>query len=167
MLSLLFFLFFIVLLSHNFIFAEEFACPYPNSIPFSLKYEIENGTVKSICPTTSLGLIVKFDTDSDGQITIKIPKNIQNILDSKLPNCDGGDFMVLIDGEENDYSEEKSFFARTLTIPFKDGSSHLEIIIGSYMPEDIPFLNCLQKSPKQQVMAGTSPQDIVCNMALY
>lgn len=43
-------------------------------------------------------------------------------------NSDDIDFLVLVDGAETKYAEEKSFFARTMTIPLKNGSSQIEII---------------------------------------
>lgn len=140
------------------IFAEETTCVH--GIPINLQYAIKGGTIKSICALpTSWQLLITIDSNSDGQFTIKIPRNI---LDAKSYNCDDDSFVVLVDGAEISYAEEKNSRSRTMTIQFEEGNSQIEIIVSNTI-ESAPFLGCLADPPKQQILAGKSPLEIICN----
>ncbi len=98
-------------------------------IPYSvIGATVEGGTINM----DSNSLTVRIDADSDGDITLNIPRSV---LDST--SDDGDDrFFVLVNGEEQDvYSEEKTDDTRSVTIQFESGVEEIEII-GTYaVPE--------------------------------
>ena len=100
---------------------------------YCISYSVTGATVKSgTLDTESKSLIVQIDANSDGDITLDIPRSL---LDS---TSDGQDdrFFVLVNGEEQDiYSEEKTDDTRSVTIQFESGVDEMEII-GTYaVPE--------------------------------
>jgi len=106
----------------NSTFAQEFEEP---------SYTIDGGKVLGFeVDTEVLSLIVELETWSDGEITISLPRNL---MDSKIDTDD--DFLVLIDGDEILFEEQKSSIDRTLTIPFKQGDFNIEIIDTEIIPE--------------------------------
>ena len=84
-----------------------------------------NGATKS--------LVLKIETESDGYITLAIPREVLDSLDDA---GDDTDFIVLVDDEEADYEEvDSDDSTRTLDITFPEGASQVEII-GTYaVPE--------------------------------
>jgi len=97
-------------------------------IPYSaIGATVTGGTIDM----DSNSLIVRIDADSDGDITLNIPRSV---LDST--SDDGDDrFFVLVNGEEDIYSEEKTDDTRSVTIQFESGAEEIEII-GTYaVPE--------------------------------
>jgi len=63
----------------------------------------------------------------------------RSILDARL-GADGmsgedDSFFVLVDGEEVDFEETTTSEDRTLTIPFEDGTTQIEIIGTFVIPE--------------------------------
>ncbi|MFM8658529.1 MAG: copper-binding protein [Candidatus Nitrosotenuis sp.] len=104
----------------------------------SVGYSIKGGKILSITPDpTAKSLIVEIETTSDGQVKLVLPRAV---IDSKSGN-DGktGDdtpFFVLVDGEEVEFEEGTATDAdRTITIPFEDGASQIEIIGTWVIPE--------------------------------
>jgi len=100
---------------------------------YCIPYSVIGATVKSgTIDMDSNSLIVRIDADSDGDITLNIPRSV---LDS---TSDGADdkFFVIVNGEEQDiYSEEKTDDTRSVTIQFESGVDEIEII-GTYaVPE--------------------------------
>jgi len=101
-------------------------------------YKITGGKILSITPDVEAkSLIVEIETTSDGEVTLIIPRSI---LDSRLgPDGISGEddsFMVLIDGEEAEFNEtETTSEFRTVTIPFEDGATQIEIIGSHVIPE--------------------------------
>ena len=107
----------------NSTFAQEFEEP---------SYTIDGGKVLGFeVDTEVLSLIVELETWSDGEIKISLPRNL---MDSKI-DIDDDDFLVLIDGDEVLFEEQKSSIDRTLTIPFKQGDFNIEIIGTEIIPE--------------------------------
>ncbi|MBI5698587.1 MAG: PEFG-CTERM sorting domain-containing protein, partial [Thaumarchaeota archaeon] len=78
-------------------------------------------------------LVLKIETESDGYITLAIPREVLDSLDDA---GDDTDFIVLVDDEEADFEEvDSDDSTRTLDITIPEGASQVEII-GTYaVPE--------------------------------
>jgi len=126
-----------------------------------LKYSIENGRVLDCSVNLPAGIIIEIETNGDGQLTMKIPRDIG--LDEV---CGNGRLFILVDGTEVDIKVEDSIFSRTTTVPFEDGNTQIELLdtfAGATYPPEI--LTCdTKQSPKQQVMSGIIPDEISCRL---
>ena len=100
---------------------------------YCIPYNVIGATVQGgIIDMKSKSLIVQIDAESDGNITLHIPRLV---LDSKSGNMDSR-FFVLVNGEEQDiYSEEKTDETRSVTIQFESGVEEIEIIGTHVIPE--------------------------------
>jgi len=104
-----------------------------------ITYSIKGGRVLSIIPDIDAkSLIIELETTSDGELTITLPRGI---IDSKF-GADGmsgedQDFIILVDGSEllESPAEVATSTDRTLTIPFTDGTTQIEIIGTWVIPE--------------------------------
>ncbi len=100
-------------------------------------YSIKGGKIISIEPDVSAkSLMVTIETTSDGEVKLMIPREVidaRNGPDGK--SGDDVDFFVLVDGSEVDFDETTTASDRTLTIPFADGTSQIEIIGTWVIPE--------------------------------
>lgn len=100
-------------------------------------YSIKGGKIVSITPdSSSKSLMVEIETTSDGQLKLQIPRSV---LDARAgPDGQSGDdqsFFVTVDGEEIDFDETTTADDRTLTIPFEDGNTQIEIVGTYVVPE--------------------------------
>lgn len=100
-------------------------------------YSIKGGKIISIEPDVNAkSLMVTIETTSDGEVKLIIPRGV---IDAKSgPDGQSGedvDFFVLVDGTEVDFDETTTASDRTLTIPFDDGTSQIEIIGTWVIPE--------------------------------
>jgi predicted secreted protein with PEFG-CTERM motif len=100
-------------------------------------YSIHGGKIISIEPDVNAkSLMVTIETTSDGDVTLMIPRGV---IDAKSgPDGQSGedvDFFVLVDGSEVDFDETTTASDRTLTIPFDDGTTQIEIIGTWVIPE--------------------------------
>jgi len=103
---------------------------------FSVRYSITGGKVLGItADVEGTALIIDIETTSDGVLTITLPRAL---IDAKTDGEDDS-FFVLIDGEEVDVEEETTPTERTLTIPFADGATQIEIIGTFIVPEFGPI----------------------------
>jgi predicted secreted protein with PEFG-CTERM motif len=105
----------------------------------SVTYSITNGKVLDIkADTNSKSLIVSIQANGDGTLTITMPRAL---IDAKKTDGSDDQFFVLNDGQENDQFQETSntATARTLQIPFLDGTSQIEIIGTVVVPEFGPI----------------------------
>ncbi len=115
-----------------------------NTIPvdgtnMTVTYSITNGKVLDIkADTNSKSLIVSIQTTGDGTLTINMPRAL---IDAKKIDGSDDQFFILNDGQENDQFQETSntATARTLQIPFIDGTSQIEIIGTFVIPEFGPI----------------------------
>lgn len=101
----------------------------------TVTYSITNGKVLDIkADTNSKSLIVSIQSNGDGTLTINMPRAL---IDAKKTDGSDDQFFVLNDGQENDQFQETSntATARTLQIPFTDGTSQIEIIGTVVVPE--------------------------------
>ena len=79
----------------------------------------------------SKSLTVNISAKSDGEITLEIPRSV---LDSKSGARDDK-FFVLVNGEEDLYTEEKTATTRSVTIQFLSDAEKIEIIGTQVVPE--------------------------------
>ena len=104
---------------------------------FDVEYTIKGGTVKDmIIDFEGLALVISIDATSDGTITVNIPRDL---MDAKTTGGEDDIFIVLIDGAEVPYNEEKTSSSRTLTIQFLEEDSDIEIIGTFIVPEFGPI----------------------------
>jgi len=112
---------------------------------FNLNYQIDGGFVSYIeAEPNSNSLIISVDTQvyddileisSDGTkrdvvLTIELPRKV---IDAKIRGTHiDGNFVVLVDGVNNQYEEMIASSVRTLTIPFSYGSEEIRIM-GTYV----------------------------------
>ncbi|MBM2851664.1 MAG: sorting protein [Candidatus Nitrosotenuis sp.] len=123
--------------------SEGSTAPSGKSIPVTgnpellVGYSIQGGKIISIEPDVSANsLLVIIETTSDGQVKLMIPREVidaRNGPDGK--SGEDVDFFVLADGSEVDFEETTTASVRTLTIPFDDGTSQIEIIGTWVIPE--------------------------------
>jgi predicted secreted protein with PEFG-CTERM motif len=111
--------------------------PLANPDDGEIGYSIKGGKILSITPDVQAkSLIVEIETTDDGEVTLIIPRGI---LDARLgPDGMSGEddsFFVLVDGAEVDFEETTTSEDRTLTIPFEDGTTEIEIIGTFVIPE--------------------------------
>jgi len=105
----------------------------------SIGYEITGGSIVSIEPdvdpitgeVVSPTLLITIDATDDGSLTLVIPRSV---LDATVDGEDD-EFLVLIDGEKVDFSEDATSTSRTITIEFAAGDTLIEIIGTFVVPE--------------------------------
>jgi predicted secreted protein with PEFG-CTERM motif len=104
---------------------------------YCIDYSIDGGTVSGVTlNTASKTLAVQMQADSDGQITLNIPRSV---LDAKSGTTDSV-FVVMIDGEQvQQFTESSTNDTRNITIPFQAGSEKIEIIGTQIIPEFGPI----------------------------
>ena len=100
---------------------------------FSVKYSITNGKVLGMkIDTNSKSLIVSIQTTGDGVLTVTLPRGM---IDAKNGDADTK-FVVMNDGQETTFDETGTTTAdRTLSIPFTNGTTQIEIIGTLAIPE--------------------------------
>jgi len=101
---------------------------------FDVDYTLRGATVKNMVVDSDIfALIVILETDDDGAITLKLPR--ESIDAKKTDNLDDK-FIILIDGQEVPYKEiTTNSEYRTITIEFEEGDSDIEIIGTFVVPE--------------------------------
>lgn len=72
----------------------------------------------------ALSIIFSMNVDKSGLFTTDIPRNV---LDATMNGRDI-DFIVLVDGENVQYTETKNSIYRKLTIPYTSGTEEIEIV---------------------------------------
>ena len=101
---------------------------------FDIDYTIRSAIVKNMIVDSEIfALIVILETDDDGAITLKLPRES---IDAKIMDNQDDDFIILIDGIEVPYREiSTNTDSRTITIEFEEGDSDIEIIGTFVVPE--------------------------------
>ena len=102
---------------------------------FDVSYSITGGSVTGMSvsgETTSLTVMIA-PTD-DGQLSITLPREV---IDAKMSGCSGQDdvFVVLVDSQEQTFTEDVDNDSRTLSIGFFANSETIEIIGTCAVPE--------------------------------
>lgn len=116
----------------------------PSTIPvdgtnYSITYTITNGKVLDIkADPPSKSLIVTIQTTGDGLLTITMPRAV---IDDKKSDGTDDQFVVTNDGVQNSQINETATTVndRTLAIPFKNGTSQIDIIGTFVIPEFGPI----------------------------
>lgn len=101
----------------------------------SVTYTITNGKVIDIkANPQSKSLIVSIQTTGNGLLTITMPRAL---IDAKKSDGTDDQFIVLNDGQQNSQANETltTSTERTLAIPFKNGTSQIEIVGTFVIPE--------------------------------
>jgi hypothetical protein len=118
----------------------------PNSIPaegtnFTVTYSITNGKILGIkTDSQSKSILVAIQTTGDGVLTVTLPRAL---IDAKAANHDD-QYYVLLDGQEADFDESSTTStARSLSIPFTDGTEEIEIIGTQVIPEFGPIFGLI------------------------
>jgi len=101
---------------------------------FDVDYTIRGGTVKDMLIDTNIfALIVIIDSESDGSITLDLPRIS---IDAKKSDNTDDTFLVFIDGAEVRPEETSTTqTSRILKIEFEEGDSDIEIIGTFVVPE--------------------------------
>lgn len=104
---------------------------------FDVGYSITGGSVTSMSVESDNNygeLTVMIAPTDDGQLTITLPREV---IDAKMDACSGQDdnYVVLIDREERQFTEDVNDVSRTLTIGFSADSQEIEIIGTCAVPE--------------------------------
>ncbi len=101
---------------------------------FDVDYTVRGATVKDMIVDSEIfALIVILETDDDGSITLKLPRES---IDATKANNQDDTFIILIDGIEVPYKEiSTNSESRTITIEFEEGDSDIEIIGTFVVPE--------------------------------
>ena len=101
---------------------------------FDVDYTIRGATVKDMrVDSVALALLVILETDDDGSITLKLPRES---IDAKIMNGQDDDFIILIDGAEVPYTAvSTNSESRTISIDFEEGDVDIEIIGTFVIPE--------------------------------
>jgi len=101
---------------------------------FDVDYTIRGGTVKNMLIDSEIfALIVIIDSESDGSITLDLPRNS---IDAKKSDTTDDTFLVFIDGAEVRPEETSTTqTSRILKIEFEEGDSDIEIIGTFVVPE--------------------------------
>jgi len=101
---------------------------------FDVDYTIRGGTVKNMLIDTEIfALIVIIDSESDGSITLDLPRIS---IDAKKSDNTDDTFLIFIDGAEVRPEETSTTqTSRILKIEFEEGDSDIEIIGTFVVPE--------------------------------
>jgi len=101
---------------------------------FDVDYTVRGATIKNMVVDSEIfALIVILETDDDGAITLKLPRES---IDAKKMNDRDDDFIIFIDGAEVPYTDvSKNSESRTITIEFEEGDTDIEIIGTFVIPE--------------------------------
>ena len=101
---------------------------------FDVDYTIRGGTVKNMLIDSEIfALIVIIDSESDGSVTLDLPRNS---IDAKKSDTTDDTFLVFIDGAEVRPEETSTTqTSRILKIEFEEGDSDIEIIGTFVVPE--------------------------------
>jgi len=101
---------------------------------FDIDYTVRGATIKNMVVDSEIfALIVILETDDDGAITLKLPRES---IDATKTDDQDDTFIILIDGIEVPYREiSTNADSRTITIEFEEGDTDIEIIGTFVIPE--------------------------------
>ena len=104
------------------------------SSDIDVEYKINGGVIKEILvDSENLTLIVVIESESDGSITLNLPRI--SIDSRNSAGTEDIDFIIFIDGAEVPYQENKDAFSRIITFEFEEGDSNIEVIGTTIIPE--------------------------------
>ncbi|MFY9301291.1 MAG: hypothetical protein WAO91_08900 [Candidatus Nitrosotenuis sp.] len=143
--------------------------------PINLEHDIIGGIVVSNCKVEDTNSVVtKIDAESDGQITITIPKKVIYSL-SSTDCAEDSDLMILLDNEE--VLPAKSIHTKKdniITVEFSKGVHTIEFVGFTILPDPSPAQYCgvvmgfdsLFLPPKFQIEHGMKAEQVRCNNRL-
>jgi len=100
---------------------------------FDIRYIIRGGNVTDIIvDQESFALIVLIEPKSDGAITLELPRSA---IDAKTMSGADDEFIILIDGVEVPFTDDRGTDTRTIIIKFEKTDSDIEIIGTFVIPE--------------------------------
>ena len=100
---------------------------------FDVEYKIRGGEIQDIIiDPMSFALIVIIESNGSGAITVDL---LREAIDAKKSDGTDDQFIILIDGQEVRYQENKDEISRSITIDFEEGDSDIEIIGTQIIPE--------------------------------
>ncbi len=131
---------------------------------FKISYKISEGDVENVEYLNHINNIVfKTKIDTSGILQVKYPRNLPY-----TNNPFEDDILILVNGEETKFDEEKTECYREFSIPLQDDSSDIELLgtfnLGSSPIRSIEVPNkCILKpSPLHQILNGNLPENIIC-----
>jgi len=120
-------------------FSSSYEVDIPQGGTFDVNYNMKGGVIRAIGVNQhDLSLDITIDTDTNGALSIEIPRDGMDSVDGNGLDMD---FIVLIyrPGEnpvQTDYNEiEKTDQTRSLYVPIKNGDSKIQIIGTHVVPE--------------------------------
>ncbi len=127
---------------------------------YGISYRMTGGEIREITPDISAkSLIIEIETTSKGKFTIILPRGL---IDAKV-NGEDDSFFVLVDGTESNFEESTTLEDRTLTIPFEDGNTQIEIL-GTFVEPN--YVKPIQtKSQESEKLETNSDQKSGCLIA--
>lgn len=122
------------------------AGPVENTIPvdgtnFAVKYSITNGKVIGIkVDPQAKSLVVSLQTSGNGVLTVILPRGL---IDSTMNGTDTK-FVVMTGGQEIEFKDVNTTPTdRTLSIPFTNGTTQIEIFGTFVIPEFGPIVGMI------------------------
>lgn len=122
------------------------AGPVENTIPvdgtnFAVKYSITNGKVTGIkVDPQAKSLVVSLQTSGNGVLTVILPRGL---IDSTMNGTDTK-FVVMTGGQEIEFKDVNTTPTdRTLSIPFTNGTTQIEIFGTFVIPEFGPIVGMI------------------------
>ncbi len=100
-----------------------------------VQYNIVNGTVDDMSVDVGANsLYIPITTAANGTLTVTLPRTL---IDATTNNGQDDQFYVLLDGQDSYFQESKTNIERTLTVPFPDGTSEIDVV-GTYVVPEFP-----------------------------
>ena len=137
-----------------------------------LDYSIDGGNVVEICHNSDLvTLLVTVDAESDGQITVDIPRKMVYSLSQ---DCESQDLILLLNDTESINADvENTPKSRIITLDFPQGQNTIEFI-GGYMLDVrihdycgvIYGYSSKYLPPLKQINNDISSKGVLCNDGL-
>jgi hypothetical protein len=148
--------------------------PLKNCSPVELKSTISSGNLQFVCHSSITNSVkVMVNADSDGTVTLEIPKFLLYSLTDSQCNT-SNDFLVLVKGIEiaSEISDNEN--TNSVTVDFAKGITEIEIMGTTIIPDTSPSQYCgivegYEKqflAPLDQTDRGVKPEFIRCNTGL-
>lgn len=100
---------------------------------FDVNYTITNGKVKEmVINHENLALDLIINSTNDGTLSLKIPRSL---IDAKNPEGSDTNFLILVDENEVEDSDQSDSDFRTVTVDFTKNTSKIELIGTQIVPE--------------------------------
>ncbi len=122
-----------------------------------LQYSITGGTILSVSYNTVLpSLDITVDSNTGGQVTLDIPRNL---VDSKDNFLSDAPFIITNNGNEvKPEGEQDHTYFRILILGFDNDTSHIEVIGNGHanLPKELDTIKITDPFPHARDLFGTS-----------